>query len=221
MQCTAFANPFAVPDWRCIQFAPLRLRRTASGISWNDRTGRLGVTHLRRTGDCWFAYCVEPSIHFSANGIPCKPLPTADSGWTDDQIDTPQTITGTLLVSAATLTGYELGSNVLNPYRDFQKLKPVAFIQDGVFVYDGTLDMRFAAALGHVTRARDLTAAGQSASALVEAQTAVAIVPDELQAQMVLATHSPHSAGRWPRSPHTSGRSQSRRRWSPAPKRSG
>ncbi len=140
----------------------------------------------RGVRDCWFAYFVEPSIHFSAYGIPCKPLPTADSGWTDYQIDTPQTITGTLLISAGTLTGYEWGSNVLNPYREFQKLKPVAFIQDGVFVYDGTFDMRFASALGHVTRARDLTAAGQLASALVEAQTAVAINPDELQAQMIL-----------------------------------
>jgi len=140
----------------------------------------------RGVKDCWFAYFVEPSIHFSAYGIPCKPLPTADSGWTDDQIDTPPTITGTLLISAGTLTGYEWGSNVLNPYREFQKLKPVAFIQDGVFVYDGTFDMRFASALGHVTRATDLTAAGQLASALVEAQTAVAIDPDELQAQMVL-----------------------------------
>jgi hypothetical protein len=140
----------------------------------------------RGVKDCWFAYFVEPSIHFSAYGIPCKPLPTADSGWTNYQIDTPQTITGTLLISAGTLTGYEWGSNVLNPYREFQELKPVAFIQDGVFVYDGTFDMRFASALGHVTRAGDLTAAGQLASALVEAQTAVAIDPDELQAQMVL-----------------------------------
>jgi hypothetical protein len=140
----------------------------------------------RGVKDCWFAYFAEPSIQFGAYGIPCKPLPTADSGWTDYQIDTPRTITGTLLISAGTLTGYEWGSNVLNPYREFQKLKPVAFIQDGVFVYDGTFDMRFASALGHVTRARDLTGAGQLASALVEAQTAVAIDPDELQAQMVL-----------------------------------
>ena len=140
----------------------------------------------RGVKDCWFAYFAEPSIQLGAYGIPCKPLPTADSGWTDYQIDTPRTITGTLLISAGTLTGYEWGSNVLNPYREFQKLKPVAFIQDGVFVYDGTFDMRFASALGHVTRARDLTGAGQLASALVEAQTAVAIDPDELQAQMVL-----------------------------------
>jgi tetratricopeptide (TPR) repeat protein len=139
----------------------------------------------REVKDCWFAYLVEPSIHFSAYGIPCKPLPTAGSRWTDYQVDTPQTITGTVPISAGTLTGYEWGSNVLNPYREFQKQKPVAFIQDGVFVYDGTFDMRFVSALGHVTRAADLTAAGQLACALVEAQTAVAIDPDELQAQMV------------------------------------
>jgi hypothetical protein len=61
----------------------------------------------RGVRDCWFAYFAEPSIHFSAYGIPCKPLPTADSGWTNYQIDTPQTITGPLLISAGTLTGYE------------------------------------------------------------------------------------------------------------------
>ena len=44
----------------------------------------------RGVKDCWFAYFVELSIHFSAYGIPCKPLPTADTGWTDSQIDTPQ-----------------------------------------------------------------------------------------------------------------------------------
>jgi hypothetical protein len=160
---------------------------TDSNTDWGQQLKAI-KTYLDNRGvkDCWFAYFVEPSIHFSAYGIPCKPLPTADSGWTHDQIDTPQTITGPVLISAGTLTGYEWGSNVLNPYRQFQKLKPVAFIQDGVFVYDGTFDMRFASALGHVTRAGDLAAAGQLASALVEAQTAVAIDPDQLQAQMAL-----------------------------------
>src|SRR5580692_9280407 len=160
---------------------------TDSNTDWGQQLKAVNkYLDNRGVKDCWFAYFVEPSIHFSAYGIPCKPLPTADSGWTDYQIDTPQTITGPLLISAGTLTGYEWGSNVLNPYREFQKLKPVAFIQDGVFVYDGTFDMRFASALGHVTRARDLTEAGQLVSALVEAQAAVAIDPDELQAQMVL-----------------------------------
>jgi 4-amino-4-deoxy-L-arabinose transferase-like glycosyltransferase len=140
----------------------------------------------RGVKDCWFAYFVEPSIHFSAYGIPCKPLPTANSGWTHYQVDTPETIRGPVLISAGTLTGYEFGSNLLNPYREFQKLQPVAVIEDGVFVYDGTFDMRFASALGHVTRAIDLTASKKLESALAEAQTAAQIDPHELQAQMIL-----------------------------------
>jgi hypothetical protein len=160
---------------------------TDSNTDWGQQLKAV-KTYLDKRGvkDCWFAYFVEPSIHFSAYGIPCKPLPTADSGWTHYQIDTPETIRGPVLISAGTLTGYEFGSNVLNPYREFQKLKPAAVIQHGVFVYDGTFDMRFASALGRVTRAIDLTASNQLMAALAEAQTAVQIDPDELQAQMVL-----------------------------------
>lgn len=137
--------------------------------------------------DCWFAYFVQPAIQFSDYQIPCRPLPTADTGWFHEQIDTPATITGPVFISAGTLTGYELGSNVMNPYRQFQQLKPTAVIQHGVFVFDGTFDTRFASALGHVTRANDLTNAKQLEAALAEAQQAVAIDPQEFQAQMVLA----------------------------------
>ncbi len=160
---------------------------TDSNTDWGQQLKAV-KRYLDKRGvkDCWFAYFVEPAIPFSAYGIPCKPLPTADSGWMHYQIDTPRTITGPVLISAGTLTGFEFGSNVLNPYRQFQKLQPVKVIQHGVFVYDGAFDMRFASALGHVTRAIDLTAAKQLTPALAEAQTAVAIDPDELQAQMIL-----------------------------------
>jgi hypothetical protein len=140
----------------------------------------------RGVTDCWFAYFPEPYIHFSAYGIPCKPLPTADSGWAHYQIDTPAIIRGPVLISAATLTGYEFGSEVLNPYRQFQQLQPTSEIEDGVFVYDGAFDMRFAEALGHVTRAINLSSSKQLEAALAEVQTAVQIDPDEFQAQMVL-----------------------------------
>jgi len=140
----------------------------------------------RGVKDCWFAYFAEPYIQFSAYGIPCKPLPTADSVWTHYQVDTPGIIKGPVLISAATLTGYEFGSNVMNPYSHFQELRPTDEIADGVFVFDGAFDMRFASALGHVTRAMDLSAAKQPEAALAEAQTAVQIDPDEFQAQMVL-----------------------------------
>lgn len=136
--------------------------------------------------DCWFAYFVQPAIDFRAYGIPCQPLPTPDTIGFRNQIDTPATIRGPVFISVGTLAGFEFGSNMLNPYRQFQSLRPTAAIMHGVFVYDGTFDMRFASALGHVTRAMDLTASKQLEPALVEAQTAVQIDPDELQAQMIL-----------------------------------
>ena len=136
--------------------------------------------------DCWFAYFVQPAIDFHAYGIPCQPLPTQDTIWFHSQIDTPTTIQGPVFISIGTLSGFEFGSNRMNPYRQFQTLQPTAAIQHGVFVYDGTFDMRFASALGHVTRVYDLTASKNLDAALVEAEIAVQIDPDEFQAQMAL-----------------------------------
>jgi hypothetical protein len=160
---------------------------TDSNTDWGQQLkGVKSYLDERGIKECWFAYFVDPAIQPSAYGIPCHSLPTADTGWFHCQVDTPPTITGTVLISAGTLTGYELGSNVLNPYRQFQSLKPTAVIEHGVFVYDGTFDMRFAEALGHVTRAKALTDKKQLGAALIEAQAAVAIDPEEFQAQMAL-----------------------------------
>jgi tetratricopeptide (TPR) repeat protein len=136
--------------------------------------------------DCWFAYFVQPAIDFHAYGIPCQPLPTQDTIWFHNQIDTPATIRGPVFISVGTLSGFEFGSNRMNPYRQFQTLPPTAAIQHGVFVYDGTFDMRFASALGHVTRVYDLTASKDLDAALAEAEIAVQIDPDGFQAQMAL-----------------------------------
>jgi len=136
--------------------------------------------------NCWFAYFVQPAIDFRDYGIPCQPLPTQDTIWFHNQIDTPATVQGPVFISVGTLAGFEFGSNMLNPYRQFQSLRPTAAIQHGVFVYDGTFDMRFASALGHATRANDLAAAKQLDAALAEAQTAVQVDPETFQAQMAL-----------------------------------
>ena len=160
---------------------------TDSNTDWGQQLKSV-KTYLDQRGvkDCWFAYFVSPFIDYKAYGIPCRPLPTADTVWANDQIDTPPTITGTVLISASDVTGYEFGSNALNPYSHFEQLQPTAVIRHGVFVYDGTFDTRLASALGHVTRARKLMAAKQLPAALAEAQTAVQVDPDYLQAQMVL-----------------------------------
>ena len=134
--------------------------------------------------ECWFAYFVEPAIRASDYGIPCRPLPTADTGFFDLATDVPPVIEGPVLMSVSDLTGYELGSNALNPYRDFQKLTPSAVIEHGVWVFDGTFQVPEAAALSRVQKIRPLLRAGQHQAALAEAQAAVGFAPESLLALM-------------------------------------
>jgi hypothetical protein len=160
---------------------------TDSNVDWGQNLkGVQRYVAEHNTQHCYFAYFVDNAIRPADYGIPCKQLPTADTGWFDDQVDTPPVIDGPVFISAGTLTGYEFGSNVLNPYRDFQKLKPDAVIEHGVFVYNGSFPVPLASALGHVTRANRLAAAHQYESALAEAKLAVATDPDAFQAQMAL-----------------------------------
>ncbi|WP_158615477.1 glycosyltransferase family 39 protein [Acidipila sp. EB88] len=136
--------------------------------------------------DCWFGYFVQPSIDYHAYGIPCRPLPTANSMWTDQQVDVPASISGTVLVSAATLTGYEFGSSILSPFQPFMNVRPVDTIDDGVFVYRGTFNTSLSSAFGYFTRATRALAANQPEAALHAAEQAVAINPDLMQGQVIL-----------------------------------
>lgn len=149
--------------------------------------------------DCWFGYFVQPSIDYHAYGIPCRQLPTADSMWTQQQVDVPPTISGTVLVSASTLTGYEFGSVLLSPFQPFMRAQPIDTIDDGVFVYRGTFDTSLASAFGFYTRATSALAAKQFDAALSAAEQAVAINPDLMQGQIVLgdilaALHRDHQS---------------------------
>jgi 4-amino-4-deoxy-L-arabinose transferase-like glycosyltransferase len=160
---------------------------TDSNVDWGQQL--LDVKrYLDKRGvkDCWFGYFATPVIRPSDYGIPCKLLPTADSLWMHTQIDAPPQVQGTVLVSVGTLSGYEFGSGVLSPYQPFVHAHPTAVIDDGVFVYDGSFDTRFAAALGHVQRAKTLAAAKQPDAALAEAKEAVAVDADSLQAEVIL-----------------------------------
>jgi tetratricopeptide (TPR) repeat protein len=95
-------------------------------------------------------------------------------------------IDGPVLISAGDLTGFERGSNVLNPYRPFQHLKPVTSIQDGVLVYEGRFAVPLASALSHVQQSKALLKQKQFDSALAAAQEAVKIAPDDLEPQIAL-----------------------------------
>jgi hypothetical protein len=136
--------------------------------------------------DCWFAYTAEPLIPFRAYGIPCRTLPTMDTIWSGLKTETPAVISGPVFFSHISLTFYESGSSVLSPYRQFMKLKPTAVIEDGVFVYNGTFNVPYAAAMDRAVISGNLLEQHHLDQALSEAQAAISLAPDSLQALMAL-----------------------------------
>jgi hypothetical protein len=143
--------------------------------------------HERGVKDCWFSYFAEGVVPYQYYGIPCKALPTPDAQWIGEKFyDVPAEIDGPVLISGSNLSGYEYGPAELNPYAQFQQLKPTAVIQNGVYVFDGHFAVPMAAAIGHVQKAEALLAAKRTDDALAEAQTAVKLAPTSVKANVVL-----------------------------------
>lgn len=135
----------------------------------------------RQVDHCWFAYFADVVAQPGYYGIPCKPLTTIASVWLQPSIQVPASIDGPVLISAGVLSGYEFGPGSLNPYDQFQKIRPTAVIEHGIFVFDGHFDIPLASALNHVTQAQLLTANNNLEKALIEAQTAVSLAPGSVQ----------------------------------------
>lgn len=140
----------------------------------------------RGTKECWFAYFAAPAIRPSSYGIPCKLLPTADTMWFGEQLDVPTTIEGPVLISAGSLTGFELGSNVLNPYAQIQKMTPTTVIDHGVYVFDGTFQIPRAAAMCRTQRASTLLGERKLDDALSMVQSALNVDPEYFSALMTM-----------------------------------
>ena len=140
----------------------------------------------RGVKECWFVYFAAGVAEPSYYGIPCKPLPTINTLWLNEQIDVPNSINGPVLISASNLSGVEFGPGSLDPYGQFKLLKPTAVIDRGVFVFDGKFDMPLAAAISKVQKAQNLAQAKQLDQALQEAQAAVALAPDSVHTQLAL-----------------------------------
>ncbi|MCU1222025.1 MAG: repeat-containing protein [Edaphobacter sp.] len=143
-------------------------------------------TDERGIKECWFAYFADPFLRAEDYGIPCKPLPTPDSWFSNVQHPVPATITGPVLISAGTLTGFELGSEVLNPYREFAGKTPVTSIQDGVLVFEGKFEVPLASALSYAQESKALRGKKDFEGAVAAARQAVAIAPDAVVTQMEL-----------------------------------
>lgn len=140
----------------------------------------------RGVKECWFVYFAEGVAEPSYYGIPCKPLPTINTLWLNLPIEVPESIDGPVLISAANLSGFEFGPGSLDPYDQFKRLSPTAVIDRGVFVFDGKFDLPLAAAIRKAQKAQNLVQSKQLEQALHEAQAAVALAPDSIQAQLAL-----------------------------------
>jgi hypothetical protein len=136
--------------------------------------------------DCWFVYFADGVVDPNYYGIPCKPLPTADSLWMETQPQAPLAVDGVVLISAGDLSGFEFGAGPLNPYEQFKQLQPIAVVDYGVFVFKGHFEIPLAAALDHNQKAQNLLWEGKRTEALAEAQQAVALAPDSVQINAML-----------------------------------
>ncbi|PYV76577.1 MAG: hypothetical protein DMG97_03895 [Acidobacteria bacterium] len=88
-----------------------------------------------------------------------------------------------MAISAGVLSGYEFGPDSLNPYDQFQRIRPTAAMEHGIFVFDGHFDIPLASALNYVTQAQLLMKQSRLDQALSETQLAVALAPDSIQTQ--------------------------------------
>ncbi len=158
---------------------------TDSNTDWGQQLkATKAYVDQRGIKECWIAYFVAPFVLPSDYGIPCKRLPTPDSWFSREPIPVPPVIHGPVFISAGDLNGFEFGASALNPLEGFRSVKPTAFIQDGIFVFDGEFAIPQAAALSHTQEAAALLKAGKVAEALKEAQIAEQLNPGGLREEI-------------------------------------
>jgi 4-amino-4-deoxy-L-arabinose transferase-like glycosyltransferase len=136
--------------------------------------------------ECWFAYSAYPDLRPQAYGIPCHPLPTAHTGGEILPVDVPETIHGYLLLSADDLEACDWPSDQLNVFERFRWMPMAEQIDHSVFVYHGDFDVHEAAALGAVQKSNILLGEHRPAEALVAAEKAVALQPQNVLTQTAL-----------------------------------
>ena len=160
---------------------------TDSNVDWAQQL-KATKRYLDKRGvkDCWFIYFGEGVVDTHYYGIPCKPLPTADSLWVNEPVEAPTAIDGPVLISAGDLSGFEFGAGPLNPYEQFKHVHPTAVIDYGVFVFDGHFEIPLAAAISHTQKAENLSEEEKLSEALSEAQRAVALAPDAVKPKVIL-----------------------------------
>ena len=158
-----------------------------SSVDWAQQ-----LPHIKQWVDahpgeeCWLAYSAYPDLRPQAYGIPCHPLPTAHTEWEILPTEVPETIHGNLLLSADDLEACDWPSDQLNVFERFRWMPMAEQIDHSVFVYHGDFHVSEAAALAAVQRSNILLGEHRPAEALVAAEKAVALQPENLLTQTAL-----------------------------------
>jgi 4-amino-4-deoxy-L-arabinose transferase-like glycosyltransferase len=153
------------------------------GLKWTK-----SYLDANRVTDCWLDYSIpDLMVNPRYYGIDCKPL---ISSWVHFGLPTtavvPQTISGTIILSATELDGHIWGPDVMNPYNQFAHLRPDATPGHIMLVYHGTFNVPLLAAYSHSAAADRLAAKHQMPEAIAEAQEAVRLAPDSADIQAAL-----------------------------------
>lgn len=158
-----------------------------ANADWGQQLFQVKAWQDQHPGEeCWFAYFAYPEVNPETYGIRCHHLPNIDTFWLGGADNIPPVINGTVLLSAADMSGCEWPAAALNPYDAFQSMKPSETIDHAVMVFRGRFDMRQAAALARAENAFQALWKGNAAAALPLAQDAVSIDPTLLMGHSAL-----------------------------------
>jgi hypothetical protein len=177
--------PYANEAWG----GPANVHRLLSDANadWGQQLYQVKQWQDRHPAEpCWFAYFANPEVDPAVYGIHCQRLPTIDTFWLGGVDRTPVTVSGAVLISAGDLSGCEWASGQLNPYRQFQRMKPAETIDDGVMVYEGNFDLHEAAGLSRSELAFQLLWTGKAAEAFPLARDAADLAPKGIMSQQAL-----------------------------------
>lgn len=170
---------------------PLQVRRYLSdaNVDWGQQLKTVQqYLAQHHNPECWFAYFPDGAVQPQDYGIHCHRLPTPSGlWWFNLPMQVPPHISGTVLISESDLDGVESGDGALNPYEEFRKLKPVAILQDGVYVYQGDFAVPLASAWVDIRRSAESAATGSLEQAMTFARQAASLAPASARAQLQLA----------------------------------
>jgi len=159
-----------------------------SNVDWGQEL-KIAKRYLDERGikDCWFDYVSRAVNVPEYYGVTCKPLPDSFAViFQQPPAMIPAQIEGTILISDDDASGNISGPDSLNPYDQFDHMRPDDLIAGGILVFHGKFDVSLAAARPHVFAAYGLEDEGKLTEALAEAQTAVTLAPSDVRSQIEL-----------------------------------